>query len=94
MYDQVNELRSRVGNQSLGRDRWGRNYWLFSSLPCVYVERSDSESITEPCDHDTSLPNGKVGPSQPDNLVRGVGSRILSPRYLSTAGEYVSETRG
>ena len=60
MCDLMNEFSSRVGTQSLGQDRWGRSYWVFSSLPNLYIQRIDKELIMQPTELDSSLHSEKV----------------------------------
>ena len=60
MYDEVNELGSRVGVHSLGQDRWGRSFWSFNSIPHMYIERNDEQLITQPTDLDSSIHSEKV----------------------------------
>lgn len=60
MYDQVNELGSRVGVHSLGTDRWGRSYWSFNAIPSVYIQRSERDMITQPADLNGSNHSEKV----------------------------------
>lgn len=42
MFERVNELKRCIGSHSLGRDRWGRTYWHFNSIPCIYIESTTS----------------------------------------------------
>lgn len=60
MFEKVKELKYCIGSQPIGRDRWGRTYWHFNSIPCVYIETQVSELITKPCDLDSSVHSEKV----------------------------------
>lgn len=60
MFDKVCEWKCKTGTQSLGRDRWGRNYWQFNSIPGLFVETDSKDIINTPCDLDSSVHSEKV----------------------------------
>lgn len=37
----MDALQSKIGTHSLGKDRWGRSYWVFNAIPGIYVESDD-----------------------------------------------------